>query len=895
MGEPQIDPLSITPLAEFDRTADAAVRLRSRFSTVVSVLAVALVAATFLLISPPDRAGYPGVIPWAPGSLLKTLTDLMSLEDVFPTARGVEIKDVAFYFTAAMGLVLLAVRALVSGLAPPQRQTARGAWFHAQVLLLGWVGLSALSALWAPDAGAAIGQSAMFGFLVGWAISVAWTLEGKDVPRVCWGYTIAAASAAALCVWYFYARNPANRPGFPIGNPSALAASILPALTITIAVAVGSAAQLLRDRANRDAWRRFSAAAICAVPLLWCYLLADSRGAYLGLAIGAAGLLFLLSRARLRRWVVFALFVGAAGAVAYFSAHNQEFTMARGDTVRFRIYAWQYAATLWGRRPIIGNGAGSFPQLSGIYTDYARDRALDPAAFMGESPEHAHNELFEVFTEIGLIGGLTFVGGFVATLVAASGLLQANHSPQRRWLFLGLVAGFIALMADALVGVSLRLPGVPAIFATLLGVIWALGRSVSKRAEGEHARSWLRRMLIRRYLIAAAAGLAALTAGTFAFRDTSGLQHEYAAFIHLKTGDGAAALRQAQAAEPLLIDPVRRLIVLAESEIPARLALASAAFNEFIAARQNQPASSPVAAAELQARRADAIARCQDAFDAATGLVRRAPTFGRPAAVQARCAEALAELYREVDVREWQKWSTTAWNAWIDNQFAHRYDPQTLLALCRYVYSIEPFPTGTFIGLLRDVLRSGAPPREWNDWLRRGLAKPDFRETVDAFVAVAGPYGPSSELDALILSGAPEVYRLRAAIRAGDGDYHGAIEDVARALELYKSMRTRFPNLPMVALGEEAEYSFALDPTKPDAAIDLVKRALEAAPPIQAQKRLALQQPYLLNLARYELARKDEPAADRALQEIIPNPGDRARALLAIRARLLEEVPALRP
>lgn len=898
MGDRPIDrPAELLALPDdLERADDRAVRLRSRLSIGLSVLAVALVAATFLLISPPDKAEYPGVIPWSPGSPLKALTDAMSLGDAFATARGVEIKDVAFHFAAAIGLALLAARALISGLVPPQRRTAKGAWFHAQVLLVGWIALSAASALWAPDAAGALGQATIFGFLVAWAISVAWTLEGKDVPRVCWGYVVAAAVASGICVWYFYARNPANRPGFPIGNPSSLAASILPALVIAAAVAVGSAGQLARDRTNRDAWKRLAGAVICWIPLVWCFKLADSRGAYLGAALGVAGLLFLLSRERLRRWIVFGAFVAAAGLVAWLSTYNQDIAMGRGDTIRFRVYAWQYAAILWGRRPITGNGAGSFPQLSGLFTDYSRDRALDPAAFMGEAVEHAHNELFEVFTEIGLVGGLTFVGGFVATLIAASGLLQANHSPERRWLILGLVAGFIALMADALFGVSLRLPGVPAIFATLLGVLWALCRSVSKRRDPDGgSRQWFKRMVLRRYLVAAAAGVLAIIVGVVAFTNARGLRFEYAAFERLKVGDAAAAVEHAERAESLLLDPVRRLIVIAESQIPARLALASNAYSEFTAVRQNQPASSPVAAADLEARRAEAIRRCREAFEAAADLERRAPTFGRPAAVQARCAEVLAELYREIDVRESLQWASTAWNAWVDNQFSHRYDPQTLLSLCRYMYSVDPFPAGAFTGLLRDTLRAGAPPRDWYDWLRRGLAKPGFRETVEAMAAAAGPYTPTSELDALILSGAPEAYRLRAAIRAAEGDYAGALEDTNRALALYQPMRTRFPALPMVALGEQAEYTFRRDPLNPQVAIEIVRKAIDAAPRIQAQKRLAMQQPYWANLARYELARRDEAAADRALATFISDGAERARILLSIRTRLLEEVPSLQP
>ena len=104
-------------------------RLRSLLSLLTLGLALLLLAATFFLMSPPRGESYPGAVAWREGSLLKHVVDLMSLYGSVATVRGVEIKDFAFHLATVAALLLLAGRALVSGLWPPERRTAKRAWF----------------------------------------------------------------------------------------------------------------------------------------------------------------------------------------------------------------------------------------------------------------------------------------------------------------------------------------------------------------------------------------------------------------------------------------------------------------------------------------------------------------------------------------------------------------------------------------------------------------------------------------------------------------------------------------------------------------------------------------------------------------------------------------------
>jgi O-antigen ligase/tetratricopeptide (TPR) repeat protein len=842
-------------------------RLRSWLSLLSLGLALLLLVATYLLMSPPSTAGYSGAIPWGETSVLKRLTDLMSLNGAVATVRGVEIKDFAFHLAAALALLLFAGRALVSGLWPPDRRTVKGAWFLGQVFLVGWVLLSLASSLWSGAPGLSLGQAALYGLALAWAISLSWSLEGRDAPRLLGGYVVIAALGAALCVWYFYERNPFHRPGFPIGNPSALAACTLPAILIAGAVLVGWIWTSVRERGTPIRWY-VVAAAIALVPLCWCFKLAGSRAAQVGLVAGVAGVLFLRAK-RWVRWVVVVTVVVVSGLGAwYFSSGQQDFAMARGATIRVRLYAWRYAAILWSQQPVYGTGAGSYPHL--VEALSVGDRVLDPAAFMGGEPiGHAHNELFEVFAEIGLVGGVTFVAGYLATLIAAAALLRESWSPQRRWLLYGLVAGIIALLADSMFGVGLRLPGVPAVFYTLLGTLWALCRSVSKRPveAGTRMETWLRRMILRRYGLTAASLALAVVAGWLALRDWRGARYEQAADVALRAGEYKVALAYASVAERRLLDPVRKLMANKRA-VDCEFARARVAYGQAMAALEQYPATQPASVpasgpdAQVQERLRRAIERCRAAADAAVALNRRAPNFGRTPAVGAQCAEMLAGLHSQAgNADEARAWRIHALQAWRSQRAFRPFDAQTLLALCRY-----PSLTGDYIGLLRDVLRNGFPPAEWHEALRTGGLAEDFEQTLTAMVRAVGPYDARTDLDTLILSRAPEMYRLSAAWQALHGAYERAASDAGRAAELYQPMRPRFPELYSVALAEQAEYAFQARPDEPRRAVALLREAIHALPAIQTQKYNQMVWPYRLRLVRFLLAAGEEAEAAEVLK-----------------------------
>lgn len=866
------------PPAETDRGA----AWRGGLSTAALTLTLLLLAATFLLISPVSGASFPGQIPWREGSLLRRLCDAMSLYGLFETARGVEIKDVAFHVASAAGLVLLALRAWVSARYPVPRPPFRGAWFFAQCFLAAWVVLSLASAAWAGDPALALSQGALYALALAWAVSLAWTLEIRDVPRLLAGYVAIAAIAAGLCVWYYTERNPHHRPGFPIGNPSPLAACILPAVVICGCVLAREIIGVIRRREAGPLWVTFGAA-LALVPLLGCFRLTDSRAALLALAGSVGAIVFVLLRSRWRAAFLLLLLGLAAFAIYRWQGAASDLAMARGASLRFRMYAWRYAAELWAMRTVTGHGAGAYPRLGGSLA--VQDRQLDPAAFMGSVVEHAHNELFEVFAEIGLLGGVTFVAGYLATAVACLAVLLGNHSRQRWWLLAGLMGGLAGLVIDALFGVGLRLPGVPAVFYTLLGAAWSLGRATSGAAvvPPASAGSRTRDTTIYRYVTAGLALVGALVAAGLTWRNLVGLRFEALAERAAIGGDNHSAMVSSAEASDLLLEPFRRLAA-AQRQLEAASGVAAESAGRALRTADGGAAPPATGTAQGTGDRGwqHAVQNVERVHAVALEFEQAAPAFDRATLIAARAAELLARLYASVDATKAREWSAEAWRAWLRRYQVRPTDVETLIALTGY-----PGSDGDRVVLLRDALRAGFPPVEWVAALRRAAAQPGFAAALEAQMAAVGPYDPRTDLDTLILSRAPEIHRLHAAVRALGGDFAEAERDAARAADMYRPMTPRFPHLRAVALAEEGEYAFRAAPGRPERAIELAQQALAALPPIQAQQFDELARPFRLRLARYLLAADRTAEAEQVVAALADDATQRSRVLAGLYLELV--------
>lgn len=826
------------------------------------LMGLTLVGACWL-ISPVRNLSFPGQIPWRAGSLLRPLTEALSLGHLLETVRGAEIKEVVAYSAATLGLTLLALRFLLRRHDVHFNRDARQSWLHAQLFLMFWVGVSFWSARWSGAPDLAIGQSAIYALQLAWALALGWNLQGHHLSAARWLLTGVPTVAAALCAWYFFERNPNHRPGFPMGNPATLAASILPAFLLGL-VQLGLALGEWRTSGlSRGVVKRISLAGLVLLACGMCMALTRSRSTLLGLAV-SLGVLGLVRLPKRGRWVLGLVgVVGLAWTGLWLAqSGSQVLDHARGATIRYRLYTWRYAAELWQTRPTMGLGAGAFPRMAGDLA--ALDRALDPGAFLGEIISHAHNEMFEIFAEIGLLGGVLWVGGMLATGLCGLRILRAAKSAVEYWSAAALLAAFVGLFVDGMASAGLRLPGLPTVMFSVVGLLWAHARAVT-RAEvsdlfdlidaQDRPRSW------RTPALGAACALAAVGCGIATWRNTAGLVAETRAQFAMNESSFQRAETESERAGRLLLDPVRKLYAM---DLATRAALrqAAAEFGRLHSATTQSTSSD----ADLQGGAMQiAWVAALRASNTSTQLLRIAPGWPRSAAYVAQASELQANLARRQGAADAAQWMRQAHAAW---QLQRRWLPYDFLTLMRLVQ--YPGTTDMHLLALRDALRSDDfEPASWKARLAELDAAQDFEVNLMRLEQAVGPLTAGTDLDTLVVSMAPETHRLVGAWHALHGRYEQAANAAAAAAELYEPMQARFPVMRARALAEQAEYRFSLNPDSPGACIGLALDAIAALPPIQPQQFDELAQPFREALIGYLLAAGRDADAAKALEQIL--------------------------
>ncbi len=847
------------------------------------VLALTLGAA-LLLISAGQGTEY-GQRPWQPGSVLHFVTRLINFDYAYPTPKGVTVKRLAAGAGTAVALIIAALmwcrrhspttgalpgtdvpvgEANVSE--PPKRwRTTLSAVDAAQLAMLAYVVWSFLSATWSPWPEVALGESALLAIGVLWAVCIARALSRRAAMTGAVILVAALVVTASLGLWYFYERNPVQRLKFPIGNPLFFGACLLPGVLVAAHVAVGSVVTAAAQRRWRSLlWAPPAIAAL--VPTVWALRLTGARGALAGLAVGVWASVFLRLR---RRWSWIAIVVAAGGLYAgYWYAHTKVNDLAggRGATIRLRLYGWQYAWRLFLGSPAIGLGQGGY---SLVADSLARpDAENDPAAFVGDRLVHAHNEWLESLADLGAIGITYLVLGYGVTLWACRQALHHRRGSVQEWCALGMMASLAALLAEEATDVGLRLPGLPVVWYTVLGLTWAMMRGEDRCCD--RAVPFPRPVL---WIGTGAAFAVAVILFTWSVYDWQGALAEARVPALMNEKRWTEAAEQAEAAT---------VYRMAADEIPVSIGQKVLCYVDIAAfhltALLNSADGRPLKDTEgtplgnlLRQDLATGQSYMLAAHSEAMGLLRRVPTYPYVAGEVGRLLLYWAQVTREVGAPVNPQEA-----AGVRNEgrrlllFEYRRNRLSVEAAVRCVAAWPDRPMDERLEWMCTALRGSSVPTgppEYQATLTGLMNEQDFSAALDRRLqtarASAAAAGPSEWQDRF----APETFRIWAMALSRQSRWADAVRALEPAIRMYQQIRVAQPTMLPITLAEQAWYAFLATPDDPQEARRLAALAIREVPPIGAQEQLAL--PLRRSLILYCLAGGAEDEAASIAERIL--------------------------
>jgi O-antigen ligase len=505
-------------------------------------------------------------------SLLRRVVDALALNGRFPTARGVEIRNLFYFCGAALLSGVAGIYLLFSRVRPRHslddltdiRERAKNPYFWWVVLLL----VSVLSSWYSHAPRLCLGQTTIRFMHFAWWFPLAAFLRPQQVRMLCCVLLTALTLGAFVGIWYQFQRGPANiwsaRLGYPLGNELWMAACMLPGVFLSL----GLHKQRIRHPAGRleiSAWKFKSNAVVvlAGATTLFALVLTHSRSAMAGLTAGVIAYVFFLVTPRKRPTVLLAgLVLGIVGALAAQQLRVEGVMGQRAHSIRSRLnYEWPYAIKLFVDKPVAGNGDGAYSMLAG---QYARaDQLEDPSVLRFDESSwtaHAHNEFLELLADLGVVGMLSFACALGLTLLYAARFCdrqrRAEFSSRDRLLVAGLGGALVALLVDQCTETALREPGLAPILFSVWAMLWAMIRRERlvkfEMREEERLPNYLLRFMGGMIIIGA------IYLGFAGMRDWQAARARYEAKAALESQNYEAAVAAADMAAAGLLDPFQR-------------------------------------------------------------------------------------------------------------------------------------------------------------------------------------------------------------------------------------------------------------------------------------------------------------------------------------------------
>jgi putative inorganic carbon (HCO3(-)) transporter len=206
------------------------------------------------------------------------------------------------------------------------------------------------------------------------------------------------------------------------------------------------------------------------------FLLTQSRSAYLGLSVGLV--VFGISRSR---WFLVALLVLSLvtlGVGLHLGLEDSVEALVQAQSARLgvgRFEIWERAVSLLQDFPYTGIGLNTFPQVSETMYPYP---ARSPAGLV----PHAHNNLLQVGTDLGIPGLVAYVGVLAAFTGCTWWVHKQSESRPMRLLAWGVFAGMVAHQVYGLTD-AITLGAKPGF---LLWMMWGLMAALWRLEASRH-------------------------------------------------------------------------------------------------------------------------------------------------------------------------------------------------------------------------------------------------------------------------------------------------------------------------------------------------------------------------------------------------------------------------
>ncbi|HKQ48122.1 MAG TPA: O-antigen ligase family protein [Phycisphaerae bacterium] len=716
---------------------------------------------------------------------------LLALGGQFPTARGVEIRNLIFYSAAAILAILAGARLALSGVRPRMseddlwdfRRRASSPYFWWFLLLI----VSALSSWYAHAPAVCKGQTIARLLQAAWWFPLAALLVSKHVRMVAITLVAALATTAAIGIWYQLARVmpnlPAARLQYPMGNELWLAACLLPGVFVALGLVAAR---------PRTVW--LGAAVLALLVMAAALALTRSRSAAAGLVAGfvAAGLC--LAPPKWRKPAILTIcLLGIAGAL-YF---QKQFSGGlRSHSFRSRIgYEWPYALHLFSLKPIAGHGDGAYSLLAG---QFARMDQLDDPGIMRSDENvwsgHAHNEFLQLLCDLGILGTLAFAAAIGTTLYHAFRTVTASslpgESPGNRWLVIGLIGALAASTVEACGTPAIREPGATPIVLTVWACLWALVRRSRPAVPTDERDKPFSEAALRLTGLVAVLGAAAL--GWHGIQDWRAARARFESEAALNEMQFVRSAQQADFAAAHLLDPFQKNL--------ARMIATWARSLEF----DRRLAHSAAAPGD------DELDVAHEALTRLNQLKQDTPRFLRVSRIESALCLNLARAYERRGERASRDEYQEKFIAALE---ASRADEPFLADRVAALWRAKPTATVMDrLNWLRALIRVGEMDPQVLQLFSSLDRAPGFAQALEDLYQIAARdenRTPDDWEDRL----SPETLRLAALAKALSGSPADAARLADRAVSLYEKAGPRLFGGTAAALHESVHYRFAADPT----------------------------------------------------------------------------------